>query len=1274
VVVDVLCGQRIELKSSQVTPNAKIKSEGSVKTFSRLVVVGLLVVLGGWLPASRAQQSSGVTGVVTDSSGATVPGVSVRLENTLTGATSETKTNDQGIYIFVKVPPSAGYRLVFVKENFRKLVVDNLELGVGTTETRDERLEVGLVTQTVEVRVTTNSLNTTDASVGNVLDSEMLHSLPILIRETPATLLGLEAGVVANSGGGANRNGAVTGSRTDQGNVTIDGIDVNDQAGGFAFATVANAPIDSIQEFRTITADQDATGGRSAGGEVLLTTKSGTNTFHGSLYEYNRTAATAANDFFNSGSGVPTPALTRNQFGGSIGGPVKKDKLFFFFNYEGRRDASGSAQLRIVPLAAEHSGGLSYVNNGKDANGNACTRNARLNNPVTAQCITTLSAAQVAALDPLGIGANTALQAVINSRYPQANDLATAGDGINTGGFRFNAPVRIDHNTYVTRIDYKLTSKQTLFGRFNIVRENDTQVVSQFPKDPPAQTFQDRSYSYVIGHNWVINSNNINSLTFGITNQFNAFPASPNAFPTSPNEFTDGPFSGAFFSNFNIQSRTVPVPTIRDDYTLIKGKHTMTFGVDARPIHNKTSLTNNFNFLTLGIGGNLASLGPDGSTLRPSNILTGSATERAEYDANFAFLLGRYASQSTNFNYNQNLQAEPAGTPAPRDFHYNELETYWQDSWRARSDLTITYGVRWSYYSVPFEANGFETVPNIGPAALFSARVLAGEQGNSSNTAVPFLSYGLGGKANGAPGYFQPTLDNFGPRLGIAWSPSFTDGVLHTMFGDRKTSIRVGGARVFDRIASTVTFIADQVGFLFDNTNAANFGNGANPSASLANDPRFTSLSAPPIAVTPPIQTNPTTPFVDGTGTPFGEAAGQFIYAVDPNFKTPYEDVYTFGIQRELPRNFSLEVAYVGRFGRRLFTQADAAQIVDFKDPASGQGLIAGFNALAVQARAGVKPQNVTPVPFFENQVFPGASAAIVGSGFDQLLLFGDLSDFVQGLNASGLLASNIGLDGQSPTIAYVSSKGSSNYNGLLTTLRKRFSDGLQMDFNYTFSHSIDNQSSVVNTVAGGLICDISNLRVCRGNSDFDAKHVISVDWFYDLPVGRGRMIGKNMPGWADAIVGGWRTSGIWTWRTGFAFGTIADAFPVGFNFSSPGVLTGSTSVLSSHIHNEAGALQFFSNPTAVLGAFSEPFGDQIGNRNNLRGPHFWDADVSVIKDIKTPWSEKQKFVFRVDAFNVFNHENFVEPGTDLNSSTFGQLTTTRGTPRQLQVALRFEF
>ncbi|HLZ13754.1 MAG TPA: carboxypeptidase-like regulatory domain-containing protein [Candidatus Acidoferrum sp.] len=1249
-----------------------------MKKFLRVSGICLLVFVS-FVASAAAQQVSGVTGVVTDSSGAAVPGVSVRLENTLTGFVAETTTSDTGVYIFAKVPPRGGYRLTFTKENFSKLSMGGLALGVGNTETFDAKLDVGQVSQTVEVKVGAETLNTTDASVGNVLDSQILHALPLLIRESPANLLGLQAGVVAGSASNGafvdqNRSGAITGARTDQGNVTLDGIDVNDETASNAFATVGNAPIDSIQEYRTITANQDAQGGRSAGGQVLLTTKSGTNSFHGSAYEYNRTAATAANDFFNNRIGVKTPALTRNQFGGSIGGPIKKDKLFFFFNYEGRRDAQGLAVNRTVPLADVRNGQLGYVNNGNDANGNPCravgANAARLNNPVTAQCVTILSATQVAGFDPQGVGADAALESVINSRYPVANDL-TAGDGINTGLFRFNAPFRRDHNTYVGRIDYKINSKQTLFGRFNIVRTNDTQTPAQFLGDPVTATAQDHDYAFVIGHTWTINSNNINSLTFGITRQSINFPVNPGVLQAFPNITTYGPYSGAF-PGISSQSRNVPVPTGRDDYTWVKGKHQMSFGVNIRPVRQNTSLTNDFNFLSLGIGGNINSLGAQTingqpNPLRPNDILN-SVTARREYDAAFPFLLGRFASQSTNFNYLQNLQAKAPGSGQSRDFAYNEFEGYWQDSWRPRNDLTITYGVRWSFDGVPYEVNGFETVPSIGADALFSARVLAGQQGNEANNASPFLTYDIGGKANGTNGYYQPDLTNFGPRLGIAWNPSFKDGLLNKVFGDRKTVIRAGASQVFDHQAGAVTFIANQVGFLFDNNTQTTFGTGS-PSNALATDPRFTGITNTPIPVVAPVQTRPVTPFVDANGVPSGEAQGQFIYAVDPNFKTPYENVITFGIQRELPKNIQLEVSYVGRFAHRLFVESDAAQIVDFKDPASGQGLINAFNSLAGQVRAGTP---VTNQPFFENQIGAGGTN-LVSNFFGNLLQIGDLSDTVQALNSFGLLASNVGLDGQSPTIAYVSSKGSSSYNGLLTTVRKRFSNGLQMDFNYTYSHSIDNSSTVVNTVAGGLVCDLRDLRVCRGNSDFDAKHIFVSDWVYELPFGRSGYIGRNMPKWANEIVGGWSFSGIWSYRTGFAFGTTTGAFPVGFNFDSPAILSGASSALSEGIHNQGNTLTFFKDTTAAQAAFTNPLGGQIGNRNDLRGPQFWNVDAALLKDFGLR-SEREKLTLRVEAYNLFNHENFQLPSTNINSGTFGQLTATQGSARQLQVALRFEF
>lgn len=433
-----------------------------------------------------------------------------------------------------------------------------------------------------------------------------------------------------------------------------------------------------------------------------------------------------------------------------------------------------------------------------------------------------------------------------------------------------------------------------------------------------------------------------------------------------------------------------------------------------------------------------------------------------------------------------------------------------------------------------------------------------------------YLFMTWGGPANQAKGYYSPTWTNFAPRLGIAWNPSFSGGLLHSLFGDRQTTVRAGGSIVYDRVAGTLSFVADQLSFLFQNSTAQLFGQ-TDPVASLQTDPRFTNLTTPPVAVVPPVVTRPITPFTDSTGFPFGVQGDQFIHAVDPKFKTPYEDVFGLSVQRELPANTLLEVAYVGRLGRRLFAQADGAQIVDFKDLASGQGLIAAFNNVAAQVRANPPVTNFTPQPFFENQIGSGATQFLAQSGLSGLFFNGDISDFIVALDGAGLLNPNIGLPGQAASIAYVSSKSSSNYNGLLVILRKRMSHGLQIDFDYAFSHSIDNTSSVVNTVDTGFVCDLRNLRVCRGNSDFDATHIVSSNWLYDLPFGHSGYIGRSAPGWADRMIGDWSVSGIWSWHTGFAVTTATSSYPVGNFFGDvngvPAVFNGNTAALASKIH-----------------------------------------------------------------------------------------------------------
>jgi hypothetical protein len=1249
----------------------------------RLLIISLLIAL---FPAVVwGQQASAVTGVVTDTTGAAVNGVEVKLTDTKTAAEQTTKTNEQGVYSFNKIAPGAGYKLTFTAQGFQTVVLTNVSLGVGITETYNAEMSVGQVSNTVTVTSSGEAtLNTTDASIGNVISTRRLQELPIQIRNSPAALIGLQPGVVGNNvgAGTTNRVGAVTGARADQGNITIDGIDANDQATGQFAATVGNAPIDAIQEFRTVSTNPGSSEGRSSGGQIQMVTKGGSNDFHGSLREYNRTALTAANTFFNNRTGVERPQLTRNQFGGSIGGPVVKNDLFFFFDYEGRRDAQGVTNLRTVPLAHFRSGGLAFLNNTP-----GCPTNARLN--TRPECITILTPAQVAALDPQGAGANQALLSFLNQRYPVANDL-TAGNGINTGGLRFNSPSRRSDNTYTSRIDWNATEKQNVFGRFNIARRTQTDTVNtvaqQFPGDPETGQIIVKDYAWVVGHTWTLGSSVVNQATAGVSRSGLEFPA--NFAPAFPNSFTFGSGLSAPFASISSQDRFVLVPTLRDDLTWTKGSHTLTFGGVVKPIDSESGLTNDFNFPSVGLGGNLQALN---ASLRPTTI--GAGTNRtSNYDAAFAFLLGRYAQVQTNFNYDTNGTAFAPGTGKNRDFRYNEFEFYAQDNWRVRNNLTLTYGLRWHYYPAPYEVNGFQAGNDVDFRNLFDIRQLNAAAGISGIGAEPFLRYDLIGRGNNARGYYEPDLNNFAPRVGFAWTPSSNNRFLNKAFGDRKTVIRGGGSVVFDRVGGALTFIQDQVTYLFDNTRTTAFG-GANANAALLNNPRFSGISTLPVQNVAPTITRPFTPFVDAAGNPTGNGSGETNYALDQQFKIPYSIQYSFGFQRELPGNFLLEMAYVGRQARKLFAQADASQVLDFKDPASGQTMLSAFNALQGQLLAGGA---ITPQMWFENQIGAaiaplGVTCADLGSCTDflagddvsDLIRIGDTSDTVQNLFSRGLLNPNVGMSAQFSTNALISNLGSSSYNGMLVSLRKRFSRGLEFDVNYSLSHSIDNQSSVVNTVFGGLICDLRNLRVCRGNSDFDIRHLMNVNGIYELPFGRGRKFGGNAPGWLNAVIGGWQASGIFVYRSGLAFSSTTGSFPVGFSFNSPAAFNSiNANALDGQIRDaDGGTIQFFTDPKAVFdtdnpgnGVLRFPKHGEIGSRNVLRGPGFFNFDTALQKSIRMPWSEGHELRIIWQSFNAFNNHHFGLPNANISSPQFGQVTTSASTPREMQFALRYQF
>jgi Carboxypeptidase regulatory-like domain len=1282
-----------------------------------LVALALLAVCV--VPSvAHAQSVATVLGTVTDSTGAGVPGASITLLDTRTNTSYFAKTSGEGAYRIPDVAPGPGYSLTVKKDGFEVSVINSLYLPVATATTQDVKLELGTVSSKVEVTAEGSvSLNTTDTSIGNTLDMHAIANLPNEFRDNPGNLLRLEVGVISAqqpngsqpTGIGAvdpnqTRDGAVAGARADQNNIIVDGIDATDFAFGQAFTIEASIPVDAIQEFNTQVANPSVQYGGRGGAQTIITTKSGSNTWHGALYEYNRNAATEANTFFNQEAGIPRTALIRNQFGGNVGGPAWKDKLFFFFEYDGRRDKSQASTSEVVPFPHVLLGELAYINN---SGGGSCSPESRLTSAdVSTSCVTILPAAQVTALDPCSNPANNCalntagfqaagidptLINLFKTRYPAPNNFSQ-GDGLNTAGFQFNVPDPFTENGYLARSDFNINTRNKLFVRFNFRNLTTVNQFNQFPGDPltAPQIFQDRSW--VLGETWTANPNFINQFTYGETRENHAEPILFNpAGPLYELTFDSGQVANPFVRQSDF-STVAPVPTFRDDATWLHGRHTFTFGGEWEPTVIRDGLTNDLTFIQQGLGGNISGLD---STLRPADILNNSRVTSI-WDGGFVGSLGSINNLQAAFNYDGKGNPLAQGSPVRHDYRVDEYAGYFQDSYKLRPNLTVTMGVRYQYQMVPYEIHGVQaSVLNTDFQSIMADRISNGLAGIATPDSTPLLTYQLTGKANHAPGLYEPDHHDFAPRLGFAWNPSFRDGILGRLIGDRKTVFRAGAAMIWDEnVVNSIVQLEDQSDYTFGDTDAEVFGSSTFDAAqNLVAEPRFNSINSVPFPVSAPPFLTPVTP-------PFAVFNG----AVDPHLKTPYEYTVSFGLQRELPGGFQVEADYYGRFNRHLFVLADAGQLVDFTDPASGQKLSQAFTILERDAQNSTPAASVPNQPFFENQM----NAALTAFGLGNCVSFfgtsctqeiylhnGTGSDGITGSLSSQLgqgdtaftwfqqpFLPNVGFTPQFDVNTINTSLGSSSYNALFMTLRKRLTRGLQFDVDYTYSHSIDNNSDTENQNGGfqpgvtSIICDATNPHECRGNSEFDATHQITADFVYDLPFGRGKAFAHNI-GWAlDEAIGGWQVSGIETWRTGLALTADSGIASTTSLAADPGeIFIGPKSALDTNVHVlPDGTVQIYKNPTAAIAAFTPPLGVQMGTRDNLRGPHFSNLDVAVNKNFPIK-SERYKLQFRAEAYNVFNHTNFGLPDPTINGN-FGQLTTEAGVEpsRVMQFALRFDF
>jgi hypothetical protein len=1256
--------------------------------FAMLILTPLSLAFG--------QGVSGMTGVVTDPSGAAVPGATVTLRNATTGLKFTVTADAVGLYRFSQIPPGQGYEAIFTAQGFATLDIKDIYLTVASIRTQNASLTVGTTVSTVQVTASTSevTIDTTSATIGNTFDVQQLNNLPVQQRNDPLALFAMQPGVT--------NTGSVTGARVDQNNVTLDGLDVNDITTGGADQVnkgagvnsqlgtiVGHAPVDSVEEFKGDVAGSDASTGPAGGGQFQLVTRSGPNTFHGSLFEYHRDPSLVANSWFSNNSTpiVPRNHLIQNQFGGNIGGPIKRDKLFFFFDYLNDKIVSGSLVTRSVPSPTLRAGSISYHN--------------------TSLGVSTVDAAGIAGYDPAGIGVDTNWLNFINKRFPKYNS-TNAGDGLNSLGFNFNAPNNDNETNYVGRGDYNINDKMKLFARFTISREDAVNQPNQFPGDPVTSPFTDRSYAFVIGHNWVIGPNKTNRFFVGDVVQKVAFPINYNPTGSTAFTFSDGIGNGLAANPYiwpGASARRVPIEQIGDDFTITSGRHTWQMGGTFKDIlaHDTTVL--DYNVTEVGLGGHTFSLcgpsagscGTGNPSLRPADL---DLSKKTSWDQPFAFLLGRIADISSDYNYDAKGKALTQLTGDQRFYKSYQAQLYFMDSWKIVPGLTITYGVTYQWFSVPYETRGLESTEPYTFDQYFGARVYQSNLGQTGPQAVPLIPYLLGGKGNGAsaPPLYYPEYKNFAPHFGFAWNPGF----------DKKMVINASGGIVYDRtIINAIQNIQDQYSYLFQQTKTTALGVSTDPYGSIKNDPRLdANNSIANVTLTPPATPKaPYQPFVDSTGAPYGlQNGGAFNSTIDPALRTPYNIVFSAGIQRELPWNMVLKVNYVGRLGRKLLAQTDANQVLDFTDPQSGQLLSAAFTSIINQTRQGIDPANMTVQPWFENVVTPGlgqgqglgSNTELLAGALSGLVYNGDFGDFVQAI--SGITPYNVGSAAQFAENSFYDSQGFSNYHGLLVTLQKNMSHGLHYDFNYTWSHSIDNTSFFANSMGDtgiggiGLVCDAVHPRECRASSDFDVRQYITSDAYYQLPFGKGRMFLATQPHWVDEVIGGWDISGTGEWHTGYPWSANSAAFVASYSNDAPPIFVGTDkSVLQTHVTKlPGGGVSIFADAQKTADSFVGPIGFKIGPRNSFRGPRYFNADLGLGKKFPIT-AERVNLNFRADAFNALNHPNFALPAENayngydqqdyLQGSGFGQISFTvvpsgnqNNGARVLQLSLRLEF
>jgi hypothetical protein len=1282
-----------QTRSFQFPQNKRLELEMKRRN---LPAFALLIALLSFLAlTARAQgTASRVTGVVIDSAGAVVPGAAVTLTNEATKLSFNTETTPTGQYVFDAVQVGT-YTVEVEKPGFKKFVSNDNHVNINQPATVDVTLEVGVVSDVVTVQASAELVQTgSSGNFGNTVEQKTLETLPIVgVRgRNPLNFINFQPGVVngANTGGGVHVHGA----RDRAFNFTLDGIDINESsAGGSNFTPLRPNP-DSLTEFQVVTSNFTAELGRSSGAQVTLVTRSGTNDFHGNLFEFYQTPRFIANEYNNNLNGTPRGQFVQHIFGGSLGGPVYfprfgeggpavydgHNKTFFFFNLQLLRTSQSIARTRTVLTQSARNGIFRYVAGGR--NNPAGVTGASVDaagNPVLPACggsVTTgcVAAYSVAANDPTGLGLDPTVQQFING-MPLPNSFTAGGDGLNFAGFTFLAPQTEKQYDLSFKIDHTFNDRNSMYVRYAQGEQNTLGDAGNgntnggiigggggpqaFPNSPRNIDTLRNPKNLAVNYRWTPSPTVTNEFVAGFNRfTFSFNNADPNAEQNSPVRF-DCPFPGTS-GCLDLTNPLDNTPTINnarslrtyqlvDNLSWIRNSHTFKFGTNLR---YQQHLDNRGQagglYVTPEVDFSRVTNPPPASLTSPAGINT--ANDRPRLQSFYNALLGRVGNIGQGFVAASDGAFGPAGSRFPFDARYPEYDFYGQDTWKIRRNLTLDFGLRWEV--------------KISPSSKGELPILRPDRPIRVGEAPANDLRWVEGKL------FDSDWNNFGPTVGFAWDPT----------GSGKTSVRGNFRLAYDR---TNTFVFSS--FIYNTAPGATagfvnstFGTQANEQGRL----RFgLPTLAPPATLTPEALRRP---------PPFSNAS---ITVVDPSLRSPKTYQWGASLQREVMWKSVVEVNYIGRKGVGLYGAYDVNQVNIFaRDPRFGESFLDAFNTLRASSSA------TSPLI---NALLTGSATNNAGSTQFRSLFSSELSlgsvaaaadTLARRLNTGDTTVPTIVRNGFSPFFfrPYPQFSGAANvidsndysvYNALEVQLSRRFNRGLSYQLSYTLAKSMDTRSfDPALTVAGrGTTQTASNTpynvhdrRLNYARSDFDRKHSLQGYFVYDIPLGKGRRFLGDAGPVVDRLVGGFELASVLIWQSGRPFTVYAGSNTISNVLQTPANCNGCEPNLGS-VQQESGTNFFFTQSQRAL--FSTPAPGEFGNtgRNFFTGPALFNLDLMLGK--KFYFSEKRNFEIRAEMQNVTNTPAFDFPTAVVTSSTFGRIRgSVVNTARRIQLAGKLNF